>query len=98
LAFESKPEFDYASTRVKKTINRLNANYTFLIAGVSDKEKASEALPALNEVLAFPTLIYIDKKGKVRKIHTGFTGPGTGDYYDRWVAEHENLVNELLEE
>jgi thiol-disulfide isomerase/thioredoxin len=98
LAFESKPEFDYASARVKKTIDRLNANYTFLIAGVSDKEKASEALPALNEVLAFPTLIYIDKKGKVRKIHTGFTGPGTGDYYDRWVAEHEALVSELVEE
>ncbi|MCS4434067.1 peroxiredoxin family protein [Aquiflexum gelatinilyticum] len=98
LAFESKPEFDYASTRVKKTIDRLNANYTFLIAGVSDKEKASEALPALNEVLAFPTLIYMDKKGKVRKIHTGFTGPGTGDYYDRWVAEHEALVKELVEE
>lgn len=98
LAFESKPEFEYASARVKKTIDRLNANYTFLIAGVSDKEKASEALPALNEVLAFPTLIYIDKKGKVRKIHTGFTGPGTGDYYDRWVAEHEALVKELVEE
>jgi thiol-disulfide isomerase/thioredoxin len=98
LAFESKPEFDYASARVKKTIDRLNANYTFLIAGVSDKEKASEALPALNEVLAFPTLIYIDKKGKVRKIHTGFTGPSTGDYYDRWVAEHEALVSELLSE
>jgi thiol-disulfide isomerase/thioredoxin len=98
LAFESKPEFDYASTRVKKTIDKLNANYTFLMAGVSDKEKASEALPALNEVLAFPTLIYIDKKGKVRKIHTGFTGPGTGDYYDRWVAEHEALVSELLSE
>ncbi|MCL6261161.1 TlpA family protein disulfide reductase [Aquiflexum sp. TKW24L] len=98
LAFESKPEFEYASARVKKTIDRLNATYTFLIAGVSDKEKASEALPALNEVLAFPTLIYIDKKGKVRKIHTGFTGPGTGDYYDRWVKEHEALVSELLEE
>lgn len=98
LAFESKPEFEYASTRVKKTIDKLQANYTFLIAGVSDKEKASEALPALNEVLAFPTLMYIDKKGKVRKIHTGFTGPGTGDYYDRWVAEHEALVKELVEE
>jgi thiol-disulfide isomerase/thioredoxin len=98
LAFESKPEFEYASGRVKKTIEKLNANYTFLIAGISDKKKASEALPALNEVLAFPTLIYIDKKGKVRKIHTGFTGPGTGDYYDRWVAEHEALVKEMVEE
>ena len=98
LAFESKPEFEYASGRVKKTMDKLQAKYTFLIAGVSDKDKASEALPALNQILAFPTLIYIDKKGKVRKIHTGFTGPGTGDYYDRWVREHEALVKELVEE
>lgn len=98
LAFEAKPDFVYASERVKKTVERLGANYTFLIAGESNKEKASQALPALNQVIAFPTLIYIDKKGKVRKIHTGFTGPGTGDYFDRWIEEHEALVKKLLEE
>lgn len=98
LAFEAKPDFTYASERVKKTVDKLGAKYTFLIAGMSNKEKASESLPTLNQVIAFPTLIYIDKKGKVRKIHTGFTGPGTGDYYDRWIEEHEALVKKLLEE
>ncbi|MFN3801477.1 peroxiredoxin family protein [Belliella pelovolcani] len=98
LAFESKPEFDYASKRVKNAAERLGANYNFLIAGVSNKEKASQALPALNSVVAFPTLIYIDKKGKVRHIHTGFNGPGTGGLYDRWIEEHESLVNRLLGE
>lgn len=98
LAFESKPEFDYASKRVKNAAERLGANYTFLIAGVSNKEKASEALSPLNSVVAFPTLIYIDKKGKVRHIHTGFNGPGTGGLYDRWIEEHESLVNGLLGE
>jgi hypothetical protein len=49
-------------------------------------------------VVAFPTLIYIDRQGKVRHIHTGFNGPGTGGLYDRWIEEHEALVNELLEE
>jgi thiol-disulfide isomerase/thioredoxin len=98
LAFESKEDFDYASTRVKKTKEKLNAEYTFLIAGVSNKEKASEALPALNQVIAFPTLIYIGRDGNVKKIHTGFSGPGTGVYYERWIEEHEELVNRLLEE
>jgi len=98
LAFESKPEFDYASNRVKKAAERLGANYTFLIAGESNKEKASQALPALNRVVAFPTLIYIDRQGKVRHIHTGFNGPGTGGLYDRWIEEHESLVNGLLGE
>lgn len=33
----------------------------------------------LNDVLVYPTTIYIDKKGKVRRIHTGFNGSVTGD-------------------
>lgn len=98
LAFETKPDFDYASSRVKRTMEKMNAGYTFLIAGESNKEKASAALPALNQVIAFPTLIYLDKTRKVRKIHTGFNGPGTGAYFDRWVEEHEAFVAELLKE
>jgi thiol-disulfide isomerase/thioredoxin len=98
LAYESKADFEYASNRVKKTAVKLGASYPFLIAGVSNKQKAAETLPALNQVLAFPTLIYIDKKGKVRKIHTGFTGPGTGVYYQRWVESHEAFISQLLEE
>ena len=98
LAYESKPDFEYASGRVRKNAERLGAKYTFLIAGVSNKAKAAETLPALNQVLAFPTLIYIDKKGKVRNIHTGFTGPGTGGHYHKWVEEHEALVQQLLSE
>ncbi|MCH7403826.1 peroxiredoxin family protein [Belliella kenyensis] len=98
LAFESKPDFDYASKRVKNAAEKLGANYPFLIAGESNKDKASQALPALNRVVAFPTLIYLDRKGKVRHIHTGFNGPGTGGMYDRWIEEHEELVNGLLGE
>lgn len=98
LAFESKSDFDYASSRVKKSKEKLGADYTFLIAGESNKEKASQALPALNQVIAFPTLIYLDKKGDVRHIHTGFNGPGTGVYFEKWVEEHNSLVKELLAE
>lgn len=98
LAFENKDDFNYAVSRVKKARERLEADYTFLIAGESSKEKASAALPALNRVIAFPTLIYVGRDGKVKKIHTGFSGPGTGSYYEEWIEEHEELVDRLLEE
>ncbi len=98
LSFESKPDFAYASQRVKRAQDKLDADYTFLIAGTSKKEEASQALPALNQVIAFPTLIYLDKKGEVRKIHTGFSGPGTGKYYEDWQKEHEAYLVELLAE
>ena len=96
LAYERKDDFDYASRRVKKMVDKLGVDYDFLIAGVSDKEKAAETLPMLNQVMSFPTLIYIDREGKVQNIHTGFSGPGTGEYYDKFVEEFNERMDALL--
>lgn len=98
LAFERKPDFTYASERVKKMKAKWGVNYDFVIAGVDDKMKAAEALPALNKIVAFPTMIFIGKDGKVKHIHTGFEGPGTGVYHERWKQRFNEIVNELLSE
>jgi hypothetical protein len=50
----------------------------------------------LNHILSFPTTIYIDRKGEVRRIHTGFAGPGTGEYYSEFVEETDRFVTQLL--
>jgi thiol-disulfide isomerase/thioredoxin len=96
LAYERKPDFDYASTRVKKMIGKLDVSYDFVIAGTNDKAAASQTLPMLNKVAAFPTTIFIGRDGKVKKIHTGFSGPGTGLYYDQFIQHFNETVNELL--
>lgn len=96
LAYERKPDFDYASARVKKMVSKLNVSYDVLIAGVNDKEKAAETLPMLNKVVAFPTTIFVGRDGKVKKIHTGFSGPGTGEYYGQFIQHFNETVNELL--
>ena len=98
LAYERKPEFEYASIRVKKMKQKLNVGYDFAIAGTNAAGKAAESLPALNHVLAFPTTIFIGKDGKVKYIHTGFSGPGTGKYYDEFKEHFNQRVNELLTE
>ncbi len=98
LAYERKDDFDYASGRVKKMKEKLKVGYDFVIAGTNDKTKASETLPALNRVLAFPTTIFIGKDGKVKHIHTGFSGPGTGIYFDQFKERFNQIVNELLAE
>jgi hypothetical protein len=77
---------------------RLGVEYELVIAGTRDKENASKSLPMLNGVNAFPTTIFIGRDGLVRKIHTGFTGPGTGTYYEQFVQEFDEYVNELLSE
>jgi thiol-disulfide isomerase/thioredoxin len=98
LAYERKDDFNYASARVKKMIKKMDVRYDFVISGTDDKVKAGETLPMLNEVVAFPTTIFIGKDGKVKKIHTGFNGPGTGLYYDQFIQHFNETVNELLNE
>jgi hypothetical protein len=89
---------NYASARIKKMAEHLDVTYDFVVAGTNDKKKASQTLPMLNGILAFPTTIFIGKDGKVKKIHTGFSGPGTGVYYEQFVQRFNETVNELLSE
>lgn len=98
LAYERKADFAYASDRVKKMINKWIVPYGFVIAGVNDNAKAAETLPALNRVVAFPTTIFIGRDGKVKYIHTGFEGPGTGIYHEQFKQRFNEIVNELLSE
>lgn len=96
LAYEATDDLTYASERVRKMTSRLNVTYDFVIAGTRDKKAAAKTLPMLNEVVAFPTLIFIGKDGKAKYIHTGFSGPGTGAYYYEFIEHFNEKVNELL--
>ena len=98
LAYEQKADYEYARNRVLKMKERLKVNYPMLIAGTSDNDEASKTLPMLNRVAAFPTMIIIGRDGKVRHIHTGFTGPGTGIYYEQFQERFNEVMNELLAE
>ncbi|MEO1582396.1 MAG: TlpA disulfide reductase family protein [Pseudomonadota bacterium] len=93
LMFEHLEATDEAAEQVRLFREKFGIEYVTLLAGVSDKTLANEALPSLNKVLAFPTTIFIDRRGEVREIHTGFSGPGTGQHYD----ETRNLITGLLD-
>ena len=94
LAFERFKDFDKASSAVNRVKTYFDAKYHFLIAGTSSKENASNALPMINAVMSYPTAIFINKKGEVVKIHTGFSGPGTSEYTP-YVLETTGLVEKL---
>ncbi|HEY0029724.1 MAG TPA: TlpA disulfide reductase family protein [Bacteroidia bacterium] len=98
LAFERTADFSKAVQNVTRLKNRFAANYDFLITMKTGKDQASAALPMLNEVMAFPTTIYIDKKGVVRKIYTGFNGPATGAAYTQFEEETTRFIEKLLQE
>ncbi|GAB3834075.1 peroxiredoxin family protein [Pontibacter rugosus] len=96
LAFEKKDDFQYAKARVEKSKNKLKADYTFLIAG--HEKDASKVFPTIDGPIYFPTTLYIDKKGLLRKVHSGFNGPSTGPLFEQWKADHQAIVEELVKE
>lgn len=98
LAYEKSPEFEVSAPKLEKMKKRFNVNYAVLLAGVNDKAAATQTLPMIEKVMAFPSTIFIDRTGKVRRIHTGFSGPGTGKYYDEFVEEFNLFVDKLLAE
>ncbi|MBT8304144.1 MAG: TlpA family protein disulfide reductase [Bacteroidia bacterium] len=100
LAFEYAKTEEKAFASLRRLKERIGIEYPILLAqyGTSDKAEAQKKLPMLNHVLSYPTTIFMDKKGKVRKIHTGFNGPATGQKYVEFKKEFEGFVNELLSE
>jgi len=100
LAFEYAKTKDKAFQSIQRLKERIGITYPILLAqyGTSDKAKAQEKLPMLNHVLSYPTTVFIDKQGKVRKIHTGFNGPATGQKYTDFQNEFNAFIDKLLNE
>ncbi len=97
LAFEKHREEPRAKKAIKTYKEKFEIKYEMLLAGYSNKTEAGEKLPMLNEIISYPTLLFIDKNNKVRKIHTGFAGPATSKY-DSFTKEFKSFVAELIKE
>lgn len=99
LAYERTKDFERSKKNVERMKKRLAIPYDILLTGYTNNtNEVSKSFPMLENFMAFPTMLVIDKRGIVGKIHTGFSGPGTGRHYDEFVKEFENTIVELLEE
>lgn len=98
LAFEATGEEKRDWRVLKRFLKRHELTYPVLLAGNRDKADASERLPDLKEVIAYPTTLFLDRAGKVRHIHTGFTGPGTGERYEALKRKYHEMIREMLAE
>ena len=98
MAYENQKELKIALSRLKKFKNRMQIPYEICYAGNASKEEASATFPMLNEIMSFPTSILVDENGKIRHIHTGFSGPATGKIYEDYKKEMREIIEQLLKE
>ena len=98
LAFEKTSDFETSKERLLRLKKKFNMEYDILVTQQTGKEKAGEVLSALNKISAFPTTLFLNKQHQVVKIHTGFSGPATGNDYEVFKANTESLIKQLLKE
>ncbi len=98
VAFERHASKDRAMAALSRFKQHLGIRYPICYVGNTSKENVVAQLPFLDRIMSFPTSITIGRDGRVRRIHTGFYGPGTGEYHAAYRRELEREINALLDE
>ena len=96
IAFERYKDDSKNIAQLKRYTEKLDLPFTMLYGGTSSKKNASEKLPQISGVLSYPTLIFVDRQNKIKRIHTGFSGPATSGY-DKFKADFAGHMKELLQ-
>ncbi len=98
LAYEVTGDSAVDARQLRRYREKYDLRFPILLAGVSDTETAAATLPQLEGFTAFPTTIFLDRDGKVRRVHAGFYGPATGPQHEKLVGEFECEIERLLRE
>lgn len=96
LAFEYSGDTQRDTEQVQAFVKYHKLDYPILLAGTSDREKASASLPIIDKLRAYPTLLILDRNNKIQATYTGFSGPATGEEYQRFKTKFEALIERLL--
>ncbi len=80
---------------LKKFQKAYGVDYPILIGGYTREDKVKDVFPTIKGFASFPTMIILDKAGKVRKIHSGFNGPATGMYYEKFDMDFTKTIEKL---
>jgi hypothetical protein len=83
---------------IKRIRERLGITYPIVFGGISNRDSASATLPMIDKIFAYPTTIFVDRKGFVRKIHTGLSGPAAPEEFEHYQQEFDVFVRNLLAE
>lgn len=97
LAFELTGDLERDAKQVRIHQEHHGADWPVLVAGLSDKAKASAALPVLDKVRSYPTAIFMNVEREPVGVWTGFSGPATGEAHQNLRRRWEAMIEDLLD-
>jgi thiol-disulfide isomerase/thioredoxin len=92
LCFEDASDTEHVQLRA--FIRKFGMQYPALLAG--EPSALNAAVPQIDKLGAFPSSIYVGRDGRVRAVHTGFPGLGSGEELARVKREIRELVESML--
>lgn len=98
LAYEVTGDSLVDNRQLRRYREKFGIEFTLLRAGLNDTELTAATLPQLANFTAYPTTLFLDRQGRVRRVHAGFYGPATGAQHDRLVADFRSEIERLLAE
>jgi len=97
LSFEITNDLQVARKNLLMYQERYGIGFTVLFCGSTEKANVDAKLRTqLDNFSAYPTTLFIDRKGMVQYIHEGFQGPGTGEEYQRQVEMYYEMARKLV--
>lgn len=96
VAFEYADSEAEQQRRVQGFKNRKQIKTQFLIGGKVSKDNVNSKFPMIDFSGIYPSSFLIDKKGKIKEIHTGFNGPATGILFEKYKEELEAEIGKLM--
>jgi peroxiredoxin len=97
IHYERQSDTAYSRKVMRRFRDRFKIQYDQLFGGIANSDTVRRTL-GLPEFKSYPTTLFVDKKGNIAKIHSGYSGPATGKFYDEFVKEFNAEVDRLLKE
>jgi thiol-disulfide isomerase/thioredoxin len=96
LAFERSLDRSDAKRQLRKVKTQKAVPYPLLLAGATASEKPQDKIQGIENFISFPTTVFLNRQHEVVKVHAGFTGPSTGEFFEKWKKEFNQTIDELL--
>lgn len=95
IAFELGSDPAKHREAVLDYVDHHGIDYPVVLGGSASKAAASEALPILDRVRAYPTTVFLAPGGRATAVHTGFSGPATGKRHRALLERFESEIESL---
>jgi thiol-disulfide isomerase/thioredoxin len=96
LSYEINDNPEQGKKNLRLYQKRFRLTFPLLFCGSTDNKYVGPQLRAqLDNFYAYPTALFLDKRGIVRSVHIGFKGPGTGEDFQAEINHLYDIVKKI---